>query len=132
MSKATRPGWMIVGAPTLTPARYWRAAPSGSFSRNLCFIEKSGAPGESRTPDLLVRSQTLYPAELRAHGISCSVSTAYSKFLPCFNIGFRYIRYNWSLNSRLNGHLEAQTDTRGHLLTELDILFQLRVNVSNG
>ena len=28
---------------------------------------KDGAPGESRTPDLLVRSQTLYPAELRAH-----------------------------------------------------------------
>ena len=27
---------------------------------------RSGAPGESRTPDLLVRSQTLYPAELRA------------------------------------------------------------------
>ena len=26
----------------------------------------SGAPGGSRTPDLLVRSQTLYPAELRA------------------------------------------------------------------
>src|SRR5271157_2889004 len=26
-----------------------------------------GAPGESRTPDLLVRSQSLYPAELRAH-----------------------------------------------------------------
>jgi hypothetical protein len=25
----------------------------------------SGAPGETRTPDLLVRSQTLYPAELR-------------------------------------------------------------------
>jgi hypothetical protein len=29
--------------------------------------EKSGAPGGIRTPDLLVRSQTLYPAELRAH-----------------------------------------------------------------
>ena len=28
---------------------------------------KNGAPGEIRTPDLLVRSQTLYPAELRAH-----------------------------------------------------------------
>jgi hypothetical protein len=27
-----------------------------------------GAPGVIRTPDLLVRSQTLYPAELRAHG----------------------------------------------------------------
>ena len=26
-----------------------------------------GAPGEIRTPDLLVRSQTLYPTELRAH-----------------------------------------------------------------
>src|SRR5215208_967480 len=25
-----------------------------------------GAPGEIRTPDLLIRSQTLYPAELRA------------------------------------------------------------------
>ena len=29
--------------------------------------EMHGAPGESRTPDLLVRSQTLYPTELRAH-----------------------------------------------------------------
>src|ERR1700752_4155822 len=28
---------------------------------------KSGAPGEIRTPDPLVRSQMLYPAELRAH-----------------------------------------------------------------
>ena len=27
----------------------------------------SGAPGEIRTPDLVVRSHTLYPAELRAH-----------------------------------------------------------------
>ena len=37
--------------------------------------EGSGAPGGSRTPDLLVRSQTLYPAELRAR----------SNFLLCFN-----------------------------------------------
>ena len=28
--------------------------------------EGNGAPGKSRTCDLLVRSQTLYPAELRA------------------------------------------------------------------
>ena len=27
----------------------------------------NGAPGEIRTPDLLVRSQALYPTELRAH-----------------------------------------------------------------
>jgi hypothetical protein len=29
--------------------------------------KKSGAPGGTRTLDLLVRSQTLYPTELRAH-----------------------------------------------------------------
>ena len=29
-------------------------------------IGENGAPGEIRTPGLLVRSQTLYPAELRA------------------------------------------------------------------
>ena len=27
----------------------------------------NGGPGEIRTPDLLIRSQSLYPAELRAH-----------------------------------------------------------------
>ena len=32
-------------------------------------VEMSGAPGEIRTPGLLVRSQTLYPAELRAHTV---------------------------------------------------------------
>src|SRR5712692_11103207 len=33
----------------------------------LCFIDDFyGAPGGTRTPDLLVRSQTLYPTELRA------------------------------------------------------------------
>ncbi len=28
--------------------------------------EKHGVPGETRTPNLLIRSQTLYPIELRA------------------------------------------------------------------
>ncbi len=31
--------------------------------------DKFGAPGEIRTPDHLVRSQVLYPAELRARVI---------------------------------------------------------------
>ena len=31
---------------------------------------KNGAPGEIRTPDHLVRSQVLYPAELRARAIA--------------------------------------------------------------
>ena len=30
-----------------------------------------GAPEETRTPDLLIRSQTLYPAELPAHILLC-------------------------------------------------------------
>ena len=30
--------------------------------------EKNGAPGKTRTPNLLIRSQTLYPIELRARG----------------------------------------------------------------
>ena len=30
-------------------------------------LEGNGAPGGTRTPDLLVRSQTLYPTELQAH-----------------------------------------------------------------
>ena len=29
-------------------------------------FDKNGAPGEIRTPDQLVRSQLLYPAELQA------------------------------------------------------------------
>ena len=31
---------------------------------------KNGAPGEIRTPDHLVRSQVLYPAELRARWLA--------------------------------------------------------------
>ena len=34
-----------------------------------CATSRYGAPEGIRTPDLLVRSQTLYPAELRAHNI---------------------------------------------------------------
>ena len=34
--------------------------------------QKNGALEGIRTPDLLVRSQTLYPAELRAHGYKFS------------------------------------------------------------
>jgi hypothetical protein len=39
-------------------------------------LDGSGAPGGSRTPDLLVRSQTLYPAELRAPTATASVYDA--------------------------------------------------------
>src|ERR1700674_2286170 len=35
--------------------------------RQMRKLLKNGAPGEIRTPDLLLRRQSLYPAELRAH-----------------------------------------------------------------
>ena len=38
-----------------------------------------GAPGGIRTPDLLVRSQTLYPTEPRARILAADL-TAYRKF----------------------------------------------------
>ena len=40
--------------------------PESSASTNSA-TGATGAPGEIRTPGLLIRSQTLYPAELRAH-----------------------------------------------------------------
>ena len=36
--------------------------------RGFSFVRKDGAPEEIRTPNLLIRSQMLYPVELRAHG----------------------------------------------------------------
>jgi hypothetical protein len=39
-----------------------------------------GAPGEIRTPDLLVRSQTLYPTELRAHRLSAACGRGAAHF----------------------------------------------------
>jgi hypothetical protein len=42
-------------------ARRWK------YLLTCCFHGNNGAPGEIRTPDRLVRSQVLYPAELRAH-----------------------------------------------------------------
>ena len=44
----------------------------------------SGAPGVIRTLDLLVRSQTLYPAELRAR--SCAI---YCVFIALQDVSFR-------------------------------------------
>src|SRR5713101_6117089 len=40
---------------------------------------KNGAPGGTRTPDPLLRRQTLYPAELRAPQRIISVATAFSR-----------------------------------------------------
>jgi hypothetical protein len=53
-------------------------------SKHLCIMVKSGAPGEIRTPGLLVRSQTLYPAELRAHLLIMSYPFIELKVFPHF------------------------------------------------
>src|SRR3984893_9915670 len=50
----------------------------GCFStRCLQVIDFYGAPGLTRTADLLVRSQTLYPTELRAQGRNNSINLAF-------------------------------------------------------
>ena len=41
-----------------------------------------GAPGAIRTPDPLVRSQVLYPAELRAHCVFEAVDYTEPMYLP--------------------------------------------------
>jgi hypothetical protein len=47
--------------------RIWRTRRYRRQPSDLSWV--IGAPGEIRTPDLLVRSQPLYPTELRAHKI---------------------------------------------------------------
>ncbi len=51
-----------------------KATPAGCF----CF----GTPGGIRTPDLLVRSQSLYPAELQAH-LDCACFLHAGVILAC-------------------------------------------------
>jgi hypothetical protein len=79
MAVSRRPG--VSNAPiTVTKSiSYNRLAQIGQFGNTelkkppelpsewLSLFTHSGAPGEIRTPDLLIRSQTLYPSELRAH-----------------------------------------------------------------
>ena len=49
--------WMLIN---------WVFPSSAQKEKQLEFIDLDGAPGMTRTCDLLVRSQTLYPTELRA------------------------------------------------------------------
>ena len=52
--------------PTVTENRGERRSHGSCISLSKC-LGRNGARGEIRTPGLLVRSQTLYPTELRAH-----------------------------------------------------------------
>jgi hypothetical protein len=63
-----RPVLVFLEIPTIRLFRN-RSGVMANFSNSFSFnmIEGSGAPGEIRTPDPLLRRQTLYPTELRAH-----------------------------------------------------------------
>jgi hypothetical protein len=94
-------------------------------SKTLCFIEESGAPGESRTPDLLVRSQTLYPAELRAHVF---IMNGLEHVLKC-KVGSTGVQLS-RLTPFYRDHIgrpyrKSKPHFRSPLLPVLDILFQL-------
>ena len=52
---------------TLEPLKHKEKEASFEVSS---LVSPSGEPGGIRTHDLLIRSQTLYPAELRAHMLS--------------------------------------------------------------
>jgi hypothetical protein len=73
--------------------------------------KRNGAPGRSRTSDLLVRSQLLYPAELRAHiAWGCNPLrilefAAQSKQPPEANMGSRLYRKDIRMNERTKSHL---------------------------
>ena len=54
---------MMVGKTGFEPATPWSQT---RCSTKLSHFPKYGVPGETRTPNLLIRSQTLYPIELRA------------------------------------------------------------------
>jgi hypothetical protein len=56
-----------------------KATFSNSFRFN--YIESDGAPGETRTRDPLLRRQTLYPTELRAHYIDSKIFVPRAHFV---------------------------------------------------
>ena len=61
--------WMDrLDSATRPPKSATYAQPSGSREEDEVkqVIEKNGAPGETRTPDLRIRSPALYPTELQA------------------------------------------------------------------
>jgi len=66
-------------APTRPPKSATQAQPAADTRRTggPQLIEKNGAPGGTRTPDLQIRSLPLYPAELQARIVTAASPTSY-------------------------------------------------------
>jgi hypothetical protein len=56
----------MVGKTGFEPATSWSQT---KRTTKLCYFPKNGAPGRSRTHNLLIRSQTIYPIDLQAHSL---------------------------------------------------------------
>ena len=56
--------FQVVGKTGFEPATSWSQT---KRTTKLCYFPKNGAPGRSRTHNLLIRSQTIYPIDLQAH-----------------------------------------------------------------
>src|SRR5205807_2885768 len=67
--------------------------------------EESGAPGEIRTPDLLLRRQSLYPAELRARSNSISLH-------------WREVRFNARYRGRKSSNTAARSPESSFTLSQ--------------
>ncbi len=75
-----RPLCSVLICSSLAPAL---AGDIPKFSLFNQVIENIGAPGRTRIPNLLIRSQTLYPIELRALGVPCQGAPAGAEATQC-------------------------------------------------
>ncbi len=89
--------WRGQGCPQIDPSKH-EADPLGSASASALHFR--GALGGTRTPNLLIRSQMLYPIELRAHeAFNLVIGEAAAKSGSCAQ--FRPMRERWFVASML-------------------------------
>src|SRR5579863_9429876 len=80
----------------------------------------SGAPGEIRTPDLLLRRQSLYPAELRARGKALFLEYHPAGQLPRFYVpksGSTNVLCRWGGNGMFTVYV-LRSKSKGSFYTE--------------
>lgn len=78
----------LVAGACVPVAGFRRDEKKQADHQSACF--DNGAPGEIRTPDRLVRSQVLYPAELRARFVRRGI--LHERFSPVNNLSERFSR----------------------------------------